>query len=72
MAGMGDAHAFATLETMFRGVGQELASMLADQLREDAINSRLLGRSPAKWDDKTEDLRMWSLRIESFSRRLAA
>ena len=34
------------LETVVRGVGSELATVLADRLRWDAVDSRFLGRPP--------------------------
>ena len=37
------------LETLVRGIGSEMATVLADRLREDAVDSRLLGRPPPRW-----------------------
>ena len=36
------------LETPVRGIGSELATVLADRLREDAVDSRLLARPPLR------------------------
>ena len=57
---------------MVRGIGSELATVLADRLREDAVDSRLLARPPPRWSGDAEDWPMWSQRVEAFARRLHA
>ena len=72
MAAQPPQPAATELETLVRGIGSELATVLADRLREDAADSRLLGRPPPRWNGNAEDWPMWNQRLEAFARRLKA
>ena len=60
------------VEQMVRGVGEAIGEALARRLREDAVDAKLLGRPPPTWDGSPEQWPSWSMRVESFAKRLGA
>ena len=60
------------VEQMVRGVGEAIGEALACRLREDALDAKLLGRPPPTWDGSPENWPSWSMRVESFAKRLGA
>ena len=60
------------VEQMVRGVGEAIGEALARRLREDALDAKLLGRPPPAWDGSPEHWPAWSMRVESFAKRLGA
>ena len=60
------------VEQMVRGVGEAIGEALARRLREDAIDAKILGRPPPRWDGSPELWPSWSMRVESFAKRLGA
>ena len=60
------------VEQMVRGVGEAIGEALARWIREDAIDAKILGRPPPLWDGSPELWPSWSMRVESFAKRLGA
>ena len=60
------------MEQLVRSVGEALGEALARRLREDTLDTKLLGRPPPRWSGDPAEWPARPVRVESFAKRLGA